>query len=84
MARNRIWAFVKKVAGDIDDQFWSRSGPHGAAELGAALFNGQAYVMYGHAGRPGGEPPAPEHPKPEQAGPEPEQQPDRERKGRSR
>jgi hypothetical protein len=52
MARHRIWNFIKKVAGDIDDQVWRRSGPHGAAELSAALFHGSSpYVMYGQSDR---------------------------------
>lgn len=88
MARSRVWAFLKKVGRDIDDQLWNRTGPHGAAELGAALFGqSNAYVMYGHAGRPGdarSDPEAQPQKTAEPAGPEPEQQPDRERKGRSR
>lgn len=90
MARNRVWEFIKKVGRDIDDQVWTRSGPHGAAELGAALAGqSNAYVMYGHAGRPGTDRPAPGQEKQQQqqsepARPEPEQQPDRGRTGRRR
>jgi hypothetical protein len=57
MGRNPVWDFVKKVGRDIDHQFWNRTGPHGAAELGAALSGqGNGYVMYGHSGPPPDEP----------------------------
>lgn len=86
MARNRLWAFLKKVAADIDDQVWNRTGPHGSAELGAALFNnGHAYVMYGNTGRPG-EVRRPEEPPQQKAEQVEKTDPDRgqERKGRER
>jgi hypothetical protein len=85
MARQRIWEFIKKVARDIDDQFWNRTGPHGAAELSAGLFNGHAYVMYGHSGRhDDGRKGQEQQQKPDKAEPEPDQQQERERGGRSR
>ena len=91
MARNRIWEFIKKVGRDIDDQVWKRAGPHGSAELGAALFGqSNAYVMYGQSGPPGDARPAQDaqaQPKTEQAdraGSDPEQQQAQERGGRSR
>lgn len=37
MARQRIWEAIKKAARDVDDQFWKRTGPAGAAELAAAI-----------------------------------------------
>lgn len=97
MARNRVWQFLRQVARDIDDQVWFKSGPHGASELGAALYGQQsnAYVMYGQ-GRARGDqsalPQAEQQAQMEQAqaaadtdqAPEPEKQPDRGRKGRSR
>jgi hypothetical protein len=86
MARQRIWAALKKVARDIDDQFWNRTGPHGAAELGAALMNGNAYVMYGHSGKndDGKKEQESEQQRADKAEPGPEQQQERERGGRSR
>jgi len=50
MARRRIWEFIKKVAIDIDDQFWNRTGARrGRVERGLNN-NGHAYVMYDTAG----------------------------------
>ena len=79
----RIWRFLKKVVLDIDHQIWNRSGPHGAAELGAALANGSpAYVMYGHTGKHDNGPQNPAQPERSEAEPQPQQE--RERGGRTR
>jgi hypothetical protein len=86
MASRRIWEFIKKVGKDIDEQIWHKSGPHGAAELGAGLNHGHGYVMYGHGRHnvtPGGDrSEAAPDPQPKAGRDEPEQE--RERGGRER
>lgn len=76
--RSRAWEFVKRVGKEVDQQFWTRAGPHGAAELSAALFTGSAYVMYGQGG------PAEQKQASEVANPPLVQEPAQERRRRSR